>query len=253
MRYSRSGADIGAILGSRPAPERSGAAYGDPSRGGSIARGLRLGDDDHPAWALRQHRLQASSRTGGRRFGSAAASTIAAALIARASSAIAWPAWPGRTRSTWPVTRRPPISFACSILLCASLSSRLERRVERQVGGDRDQREDVDPAAAARGEPTAVATASSENGSSSNATSTLWYSTSSTPSGSGVHHLDRLRERQPLVAPVEEVDRDPDQHPRRADHERPRVERHHDDPGGERPEPAENRGQRQLDARRPGS
>ena len=96
---------------------------------------------------------------------------------------------------------------------------------------------------------TAVATISSENGSSSSkATRTLRYSISSTPSGSGVTHLDRLGQRQPLVAAVEDVDDDPEHHPADADDERARVERHHDDPGGEGAEAAEHRGQRHLEA-----
>ena len=48
--------------------------------------------------------------------------TIARARISLASSTISRPAWPARTFSTWPVTRRPPMSFACSMIASASRS-----------------------------------------------------------------------------------------------------------------------------------
>ena len=118
----------------------------------------------------------------------------------------------------------PPISFACSILLCAS--TLLLRRAARPAAGavgtltiastwiPRRRR------AASRA---AVATASSENGSSSKATSTLWYSTSSTPSGSGVTTFTVCASGRSLAAPVDVVDGDPEQHPARADDQRRRF------------------------------
>ena len=104
-------------------------------------------------------------------------------MIAFASSQIARPAWPGRTRSVWPVTRSPPISFACSILLCASLSSPSSSASSGRFVGTLTSERTWIPRARRAASRAAVATVSGENGSSSNATSTLWYSTSSTPSG----------------------------------------------------------------------
>ena len=78
--------------------------------------------------------------------------TSALAFSSRASSAIECPAWFGRTRWTWPLTRRPPISLACSIFDCACLLLLAERRVERQVAGHDDHGDHVDGAAALGGQ-----------------------------------------------------------------------------------------------------
>ncbi len=61
------------------------------------------------------------------------ASTIAAARMSIASSTIRRPAWPGRIRSTWPETRRPPWTRACSITDCASASA---SRIGASIGSE---------------------------------------------------------------------------------------------------------------------
>ena len=71
------------------------------------------------------------------------ASTIAAARMSIASSTIRRPAWPGRIRSTWPETRRPPWTRACSITDWAAASASRHRRVDRQRVRHGHERDDV--------------------------------------------------------------------------------------------------------------
>ena len=78
--------------------------------------------------------------------------TSAWARISRASSTISRPLPPGRTRSTWPLTRRPPCSRACSMTARAAISSSGSAASSGDACGTVIEHEHVDPAALAAGE-----------------------------------------------------------------------------------------------------
>ena len=85
-----------------------------------------------------------------------------------------------------PVTRSPPISFACSIRLFASASASSSGASSGRWVGTGTIANTWIPRRPLPASRAAVATASCEKEVSSKTTSTLLYSTSSTPSGSGV-------------------------------------------------------------------
>ena len=64
-------------------------------------------------------------------------------------------------------------------------------------------------------------------------------------------NLHGLGERQILMAPVEDVESDPEHHPATARQEGRGLERHGNDPGGESAEAPEDGGQRHLEPERP--
>ena len=118
-------------------------------------RPLRAGRvrlDDHAARPLREHRLERLAehgRAAARRQRHARSRAPAARAPPRRSAARAWPA---RTFSQCPVTRRPPCSRACSMIVCAACSCSGIAALIGDRGRDDDRDQHVDPAPAPRGD-----------------------------------------------------------------------------------------------------
>ena len=120
----------------------------------------------------------------------------------RASRTIRRPAPPARTRSTWPVTRRPPRTRAWSTASCALASASGMAASMGALAGTVTVTSTWMPRRRRAARRTAMATASPEYWPSSKATSTDSYSTSCSTIGSGDHDLRGLGQAQALVAPV---------------------------------------------------
>ena len=196
--------------------------------------------------AARSAPSRASCRTATRRRPARGSGiTIAAARISTASSTIRRPAWPARTRSTWPDTRLPPATLASSMTLRRRILVG-HRRVdlERVRHGDRHQH--VDAAALARRQL---------------ARRRQHLIVVARVAEVDEHRVvlrlvvdDRLRDRdlvrggqvEALPAAIDHVDDDAEREPADAEHAHDRVQHRDDDERDEGERPADDREQRRV-------